>query len=241
MKRLILSILLLISLLTFSACISKVNATDEQSDALAEYMAGLLLKYDSNYNDTLIQQDIEDNSSIITVQTDNKNIAADDNTDALKASDKISAKKADEEDSQKTKAYSLTEITQQKNFDISYSGYKLAEFYPENPDKTYISIEADKDCRLLIIKFKIKNKTKKEKRINLSDSAISYQLDLNGEKIDKPWFTVFENDLQYINMKIKGKANAEAILIYQIPKEAGTENMKLIVSNDEKELTILLK
>jgi hypothetical protein len=129
----------------------------------------------------------------------------------------------------------------QKNFDVSYSGYKLTDLYPEDYDNTYISVEADKGYQLLIIKFNIKNNTKNEKSINLSETVLNYQLEIAGEKIDKPWFTVLENDMQYIDMKIDGGASIEAVLVYQISKEADTTNMNLMISRDNKEMGIPIR
>lgn len=236
MKRLILT-LVSILLLTFTGCVHEINMTQEDSDAIAEYMAGLLLANSNGYNKTLIPMDVEVDkvdSKIDKQPTGGKNNQNNNATDG-----KTTDGKKDENDFQQLS--SLNDLMKQKNFDISYSGYKLTEFYPENSDKTYISVEAEQGQQLLIVKFTIKNKEKKAKSINLSESAIKYQLELGSNKIDKPWFTVLENDMQYIDMKIDGEASTEAILIYQISKDADTKNMKLVISKDKKEIIIPVK
>lgn len=236
MKRLIWSLVLLISL-TLTGCIHKTNITGEESDAVAEYMAGLLLKYDDEYDKELLpKDDIEANIKNNETGDNNTN---ENNTDSSDASDKTSDVKEDEVDSQE--AYSFTDIVDQKNFDISYSGYMLTDLYPEDYDNTYISVEADKGQQLLVIKFNIKNKTKKAKSINLSETELKYQLEIDSNKIEKPWFTVLENDIQYIDMKIDSEGSIEAVLVYQISKKADTTNMKLMISNDEKQMNIPIR
>lgn len=235
MKRLILSFILIV-LLSLSGCIQELRTKEEESDAIAEYMAGLLLKY-NNYDRALIPvNDFED--SFDDSSSDKRNDKKDksDNTNASSSSDKAS-----EDKGQNAEAVTLTDLFGQKNFDITYSGFKLTEFYPEDYDDTYISLEAGEGKQLLVIKFKIKNITKKTERLNLGETVIKYRLNIDGMSIDKPWFTVLENDLQYFDMNIKGEATAEAVLVYQISKEADTDAMKLSISKDGKEMIVQLK
>jgi hypothetical protein len=235
MKRLILSFIL-IALLSLSGCIQELRTKEEESDAIAEYMAGLLLKY-NNYDRALIPvNDFEDSFDDSSSDKQNDKKDKSDNTNASSSSDKASENKG-----QNAEAVTLTDLFGQKNFDITYSGFKLTEFYPEDYDDTYISLEAGEGKLLLVIKFKIKNITKKTERLNLGETVVKYRLNVDGMSIDKPWFTVLENDLQYFDMNIKGEATAEAVLVYQISKEADTDAMKLSISKDGKEMTVQLK
>jgi len=245
MKRLILSVAFIL-LLTLTGCVQKLKTTEEQTDALAEYMAGLLLKYDPDYTSTLkpqreIQKDNEENIGNHTEkQTNDKYDVKKDNTDASIPSGTKSEpdEKADEADKQ---PYTLAELLGLKDFDIGYSGYKVTESYPEDFSKAYFSIVADKGNQLMVIKFNIKNLTKEKKSLELDETEISYQLDVAGSIIEKPLFTVLENDLQYIDVTIDGDAAVEAVLVYQISKGTDTGNTKLIVSNGDKKLLIPVK
>lgn len=245
MKRLILSLLIIISLMAFSGCVNKLETSQEQTDALAEYMAGLLLKYDANYDRALrpVQAAVEDSADKQTdiIEDKEKNDNAD-TTDASDNKSDVNANKDDrkETDSDKQMAYSLTEVIGQADFDISYLDYKLADIYPENYNKTYFFVEADEGKQLLVIRFNIKNASQENKNLTLSDAEIKYQLEMAGSRIDKPWFTVLENDLQYIDITMEPEAATEAVLIYQISKTADTTNMKLLVTNGDKKLLIPL-
>lgn len=231
--------------MAFSGCVNKLETSQEQTDALAEYMAGLLLKYDANYDRALrpVQAAVEDSADKQTdiIEDKEKNDNAD-TTDASDNKSDVNANKDDrkETDSDKQMAYSLTEVIGQADFDISYLDYNLADIYPENYSKTYFYVEADEEKQLLVIRFNVKNTSIDKKNLNLSNTDIKYQLELAGGIIDKPWFTVLENDLQYIDITMEPEAATVAVLIYQISKTADTGNMKLLVSNGDKKLLIPL-
>jgi hypothetical protein len=74
MKRLILFLILIISI-TLTGCIHETNITEEESDAVAEYMAGLLLKYDDKYDKALIPKD----EIGIDSKTNNVDVGSNDN------------------------------------------------------------------------------------------------------------------------------------------------------------------
>lgn len=239
MKRLILS-LFLILLMTLTGCVQKLETTQAQSDALAEYMAGLLLKYDAKYDKKLIPQMVEDNEDSRTdSQTDdldNKDNSNKNNTDVPNTSGST-----DDKANEEKQAYSLAELAGRNDYDISYLDYLLTDIYPENYNKAYFFVEADEGKQLLVIKFNIKNKTKDKINIDLGEAEIKYQLEIAGNKIDKPWFTVLENDLQYIDITLEAEAATDAVLIYQISKGADTGSMKLIASAAGKEMVIPVK
>lgn len=246
MKRLILSLLLTLLLLTFTGCMKQVKTTEEETEAIAEYMAGLLLKYDSNYDKTLIDindkaADVDDNTG---TQTADRN---EHDSDTSSSSDKTLPDNADKkdkkEDNVNTQQVSLSELIGLKDFDITYSGYEIAKFYPEKTDGTYFSVQADNGKQLLVVKFNIKNKSDKAKQINLSEAEIKYQLNIAGSKNYIPWITLLDNDMQYIDTTIETGKATEAVLIYQISKDTdpNKENVKLVVSKAEKEIAIPIK
>ena len=221
----------------------QVKTTEEGTEAIAEYMAGLLLKYDSNYDKTLI--DINDKAADVDDSTGT--LTADRNdSDTSSTSGKTLPDKADKEDKKgdnvNTQQVSLSELIGLKEFDITYSGYEIAKFYPEKTDGTYFSVQADNGKQLLVVKFNIKNKSDKAKQINLSETEIKYHLDIAGKNYI-PWITLLDNDMQYIDMTIKAGKATEAVLIYQISNDTdpSKESVKLVVSKAEKEFAISIK
>jgi hypothetical protein len=214
------------------------KVSDEQGAAVAEYMAGLLLKYDGEY-----EQDLTPLEEIVgDVTTGEENSVEEKDADVPDTS-------ADTEDSgdntnnneESTQEYTLSQVIGEKDFDITYTGYKLSDVYPEDAENTYFSVRAREGYQLLVASFSVKNNSSNEKRLNLSNEDILYQLDINVGKVYKPWLTLLENDLQYIDLEVAGDKSKIVLLVFEISKDADISNINLIISNDNKSKIIELK
>lgn len=237
--------LVLVILLSFSltGCIQKYEYTEDQDNAMAEYMAGQLLDNDKDYNQELVPvEELQSDSASTSSDTqnpDNPTAEVTDTPDSPDASGESTDTNTEGSDEQTD--YTIAELIGTPDFNIQYTGIKLTDVYPENMDDAYFSVSSREGHQLLVIKFSVKNQSKKNKKFNLSEAAVKYQLDIGGEMLNKPEFTVLENDLQYINMTIKAGEASEVILIYDIPKDSDTSNMNLIISKDNKSKIIELK
>jgi hypothetical protein len=241
MKRLRLVLFLLLSF-TLTGCIQKYNVADEQSDAIAEYMAGMLLENDKDYEQDLIpMKDLEaDNSDEASASSDESNDAsAAENTATENNSDGNSVSNSDSTEDKDS--YTLSEVIGKKNFNIEYKGYKLTDTYPENPESAYFTITPRDGYGLLVITFTVKNTSSKEKKFDLSNTDVKYQLDINVGTIYKPQFTLLENDLRYFDMTIKGGKTKEAVLVFEVTKDIDISNINLIISNADKSKILEIK
>lgn len=241
MKRLKLVLILLLSF-TLTGCIQKFNVADEQSDAIAEYMAGMLLENDKDYEQDLIPME-----DLNTDNSDEDSETSNDDNDASAAEDTATENNSDENtvsnaDSTEDKdSYTLSEVIGKKYFNIEYKGYKLTESYPEDPENTYFTISPRSGYELLVITFTAKNTSSKEKKFDLSKTDVNYQLDINVGTIYKPQFTLLENDLRYFDMSIKGEKSKEAVLVFEVTKDIDISNINLIVSNADKSKILEIK
>jgi hypothetical protein len=214
------------------------NVSDKQGAAVAEYMAGLLLKHDTEYEQGLtpLEEIVSD------VSTGEENSVEEEDADVPDTS-------ADTDDSgdntnnneESTQEYTISEVIGEKDFDITYTGYKLFDVYPEDTENTYFSLTAREGYQLLVASFSVENNTSNEKRINLINKDILYQLDINVGKVYKPFVTLLENDLQYLNLEVTGDKSKIVLLVFEISKDADISNINLIISNDNKSEIIELK
>jgi len=228
MKRLrLLPILLLLFGLT--GCIKEYTLKEEQSDAVAEYMAGKLLEYEDTYEQDLVLEDElmeagqEDSAQIISPTAVAENPSSDSNNT-----------EGTIEETDASIDYSLAEVIGVEDFDIQYKGYTVTETYPEDSDSTYFSLTARKGNQLLAVAFDLKNTTKSKKTLNLSKSKVLYQLDINVDTIYKPSLTLLENDLQYIDISVAGGKTEQVLLIFEVAKTTDLSDVNLIVSKDKK-------
>jgi hypothetical protein len=233
MKRMKLLIIILF-VFTLTGCIQEYNVTDQQSDAASEYMASLLLKYDERYEQDLISKD-----RILADEIANE--IEDANSPSPTLSPKSDTNNTEDQGAANQENYTLTEVIGEKNFEIEYTGYIVTETYPENSESAYFSLSAYEGNQLLVTSFVVKNKSKKEKTLNLSKAEILYQLNINVGAVYKPSLTLLENDLQYIDVAIAGEKSETVLLIFEVSKKVEMSNINLLITKDGKSEIIEIK
>lgn len=237
MKRLKL-ILILVILLSFTGCIQEYKYTEEESNAIAEYMAGRLLAEDHRYGqeltalDELTPEPGSKDKFVHTVVTGNT-VSTNDQSINFKGDKKT--------DSGTEKGNNLSSILGGKYFDVKYKSHELAEIYPNEEKNPYFSLTARTGYRLLVVLFTVSNKTDQEREFNLSNTDVDYQLDADESTVYKPQFTLLENDLRYIDVKVGPNKSTEALLVFEISKQIDVSNMKLTVTRDKSTSTVKIK
>lgn len=235
MKRLKMIIVLLLSL-TLTGCIQKYTVTDEKSDAYAEYMAGLLLKYDKGYEQSLIpEQELTEGDQTDTVAEGNTP------TPVPEGTTDTTGDNTAQSDSAASNEASLTEVVGLEGFEVKYTGYKLADTYPEDTDAAGFTLTPRQGYQLLVTEFSVKNTSGKKKELNLIDTNITYQLDINVGTVYKPLLTLLQNDLQYIDITIDKGKSENVLLVFEVSKDTDMSNVNLIVSNNDKSNIIGIK
>lgn len=241
MKRLKITVIVL-AMLSLTGCIRKYEVSEQQDNAVAEYMAELLLKHDDDYTQKLTpieEINYEDTSKDEELTPTPKASAEDDNKDIDEVKDDTDTSKGDNSNSQKE--YSIAEVIGAKGFDIEYAGYKLAKSYPEEGDGNYFSLDAAEGNKLLVVSFSARNTTEKEQTLDLKKTKISYQLDINIGTVYKPLLSLLRNDLQYIDDTFKKGETKDLLLVFEISEEADISNINLIISKDNKSEIIEIK
>jgi len=225
-------IVVLLLMTTLTGCIQKFDYSEEQTDTAAEYMAGLMLKYDTTYKAGLVEmKDIVAEQEANATPTPNAipNSTGDQNTSA---SDLTDAPK---------KEYTLTQVIGEEGFDLQYTGYIVADTYPEDATDAYFSIPAREGNQLVVLSFQLKNKLDKKNTLDLTQADITYQLDVNVGTVYEPPFALLENNLKLIDMTLKAKEEKEVILIFEVKKDVVMNNINLMVTRDTKSEIIEIK
>lgn len=237
MKRLKLIIILII-LLSLTGCIQEYKYTEEESNAIAEYMAGRLLAEDNRYGqelaalDELTPEPGSKDKLVHTVVTGN--LVSTNNQS-------INFKEEKKTDSETAKGNNLSSILGGKYFDVKYKSHELAEIYPNEEENPYFSLTARTGYRLLVVLFTVTNKTDQEREFNLSNTDVDYQLDADKSTVYKPQFTLLENDLRYIDVMVGSNKSSEALLVFEISKQIDVSNLKLKVTRDKSTSTVNIK
>ena len=236
MKRLLILMICILGI-TLTGCMKEYPLDDSETDMVAEYMASRLLKYDKKFTPSLIsypelsdlEENMEDDSQPDPTEPPDKNMDDTIDTDDSALNTTTNTQ------------YTLTEVIGESGFDIQYTGYKLADTYPEDESNLVFSVDPRAGYQLLVVDFTIENKTDKDKTIDLSKASIQYQLDINVGTIYKPQLALLENNLQYIKLKVRSKAKVPAVLIFEVNKDIDMSDINLIVSRGAKTEIVEIK
>ncbi|HKL99721.1 MAG TPA: hypothetical protein VJZ06_07435 [Mobilitalea sp.] len=240
MKRLGLVITLLL-MLSLTGCIHKYQLSDENTEVAAEYMAGILLQYDENYQSSLIKkEELEEKIVNLLAEEANKAVSTPTPT-PVPTNEESGSQVVGDENTLMDGEFTIAEVIGATNIDIQYDSYKLYNSYPEDDTSTYFSLTPNIGSQLLVATFSLGNETDKKRKIDLSKSKIVYQLDVNVGTIYKPLLTLLENDLQFIMMNVEPKKKETALLIFEVPKDVEMKNINLIISKDSKTEIIEIK
>ena len=239
MKRKIILCILLIAF-SLTGCINSYDYTEVETDSVAEYMAGLLLKYDSEYNQALapIEKVIKEDIGEVLKEQEQQNEPQTESTEKTAIQND---KNQTEQPGQPEQIYTISDVIGVKDFELQYQTYRLTDAYPEDTDTAYFTLTPRNGYQLLITEFNLKNTTKKQKTLNLTKDKIQYQLVVNEGTEYKPLLTLLENDLQYINIILEKQEETKVLLIYEVPTEVEITNMNLYISKDSKSVTVKVK
>lgn len=218
------------SLLLLTGCGSSISLTDNETSIVAEYVGGLVLKYDKNYEDSLIvPEDILEEDVQATVTPTPTTAPSDEGVN--NANDTVS------KDSNKQANADFTEVIGIEGLTVEYSGYKTSDNYSD----PYFTIESGDGKQLLIVGFDVKNTTKKDVAMNLGNSDISYQLDINTGTFQKPLLTFLDNDLRLIDTTVEANSTLKTVLVFNVSDKINLDVVNVIISRGDKTAIVKLK
>ena len=232
----IVALIAILSMITLTGCMDMSDLTEEQSDLVAEYSAGVLLRYSDRYERRLITkeqlekqgEDIEEVSATSTAEaTPATDVSADGTT----------ADGSSEPEATETPGVSVNDFYHLDGVTVAYDSYQFV-----NKFGTDSQIRADKGETLLVVSFSLKNTSGKKKNVSLLDRTdISYTLDVDGNQYE-PGLNILENGgMNFLSTEIKAGKKEKAVLIYrmdQARKNAASITLTIADGNQQSKVTL---
>ena len=228
-------IVVLLLMTTLTGCIQKYEYSEEQTDATAEYIAGLMLKNDKEYKASLLPME----GLIVKNETPAPEVI----TPTPVGSTNTGSGQSNNQPTPTVTPldYTLTEVIGEKGFEFEYKDYIITESYPEDASNAYFSITPRDGYQLIVLNFNLKNTLNKDNRLNLTKAEIEYQLDVNLGTIYVPPFALLENNLKLIDITLKAQEEKSMVLIFEIKKDTTLNDINLMVSRDNRSEIIEIK
>jgi hypothetical protein len=221
--------------------------TEQESNIMAEYMAGVVLKH-SGYKETLVYPeskktlDVQEvNSGLDTGSTQAPTTPTTPTTSPAQ-SPTTSETLAENQNPTKdpiTQLESFNDLIKNKDFDVKYADFALLDKYPSK-SSDYFDLEPNSGNKLFVVKFNVTNLSDKTKIFNLIDQSLNYKLDNNSGNSYAPMKTLLTNDLQFINVNIAAGDSYNAVVVFEVPKDIDITKINLNISKADKTTTIAM-
>lgn len=223
---------------------SKVTVTTEQNDLIAEYAAGVLLKYsyENEWNYTKLRNakigsNISQNATIGSKgSTTSPTIAGSSTTQTKSATTETKSSTVETKSSTASVTttssdpmVSLAEGLGISGAKIKYSSYVAASTYPQG--SLVLSVPATTGKKVVAIEFEISNPTATPIVCNTTSNKINMKLLVNGSTEVSESFTILQNDLINLkNITINTNDKYTAVAIYMVPENIAESITSLSVS-----------
>lgn len=220
--------------------------TEEENEIITEYTVDLLLKYDRNYSNRLIDLDAyrEEQASL---QARMEAQAAE---DAAKAEEEAQAAKEAEESGETVVANtavepSVSSIEEFYGIDgivFQYTGYELSYIYPEEDESmAFFSMDATPGTELLVLKFLVTNISGGQKDLNMLGYGIRTRINVGSNVSENTLSTMLLNDLQTYNGTLGADESTELVAVIEVPEGTPIDNVTMTLRSDTGSSTISLQ
>lgn len=222
-NRMLLLFVLFLAVFTLGGCMDVKDMTEEESDMVAEFSAGVLLRYSNTYQWRLItkeqRQAAGETSSPApeaTITPSEEPQTADnptegDGTDGTPAIQEVS----------------LDDVFHLSNVKVSFSDAWTCKQYKN------IQVPQGSDERLFVVAFKLRNTSSKKCSVNLMKRDIDYPLEIDGATYQLGINLLEGNDMKYLKISLAPGETKKAVLVYNIPKSAAKKGTQATVSVHE--------
>lgn len=222
--------------------------TEEQNEIITEYAVDLLLKYDANYSNRLI--DLEayyEEQALLQARMEAQ--AAE---DAAKAAAAEQAAKEAEESGEAVVdntgevplVSSIEEFYGIDGISFRYTGYDLTYIYPEaaaDEATAYFSMDATPGMELLVLKFLVTNVSGGQKDLNMLGYGMRTRINVGAEVSGNVLSTMLLNDLQTYNGTLGADESTELVAVIEVPEGTSIDNVTMTLRNDTDSATINLQ
>ncbi len=246
-KRLLRIFAMVLSVVTLTGCGNMPDVTERENDLIAEYAAGVLLRYSEDYELRLMSEEqakeSEEEQMMSATPSPTPLMTSSPTPTSTKQPEiqveVVSGGAVDVIQEETLQEVSLNELYQLSNIDVKYVKKEFAKGYTEPG----VLIKAEDGRTKLIITFTLKNTSSAKKEVNLTNRKISYLLSVDGLEI-APEFSLLRNGgLNHFSATLKPGQSEKVLLIFDLAEERkNTSQLMLEIVEGEKQVTLdLLK
>lgn len=201
------------------------DMSDEEAQAVGEYAAMLVLRYDANHRSRLVDLSLLDESEEPVVETTPEPTPTPESNVPVINNPEINSAGTD---NQSTVASIEQFFGLAQGVSISYTGSRVCDSYPDDGQtEGFFVIDASDGKKLLIIEFQMTNNSGSQQYIDIFDQKPACKVTVNGNYTRTALMTMLTNDMStYIDTLEDGETE-NLILMIEVDQE-GADSINTI-------------
>lgn len=219
MKKSIGIILTSLFVMMFAGCGGALpEMSDAEMNAISEYAAITMLKYDANSKSRLVDLSQVPEPTVPAPQPEQAQEQPPEPETSSQESEPLVVDHTANGDGNVT-ADSLEDFLElPDNVKLTYSGYELTQSYQQTGD-LYFALEASAGKQLLVLQFEMQNQSGEAQNIRLIDQNNGYRVTVNGDYTRAALTTMLDNDLSTFIGTVSQGESRQLVLLFEVDPE----------------------
>ena len=226
MKKWISVLLICCMVFTLTGCGDRIpDLSEKEMNMVTEYAAGLLLKYDANYQAKLLDdKELAEAEAMKKKVEEAAALRAEIEAQAAERANNKNQSDSSEESDEKSGAVQstpadLAEFLELGQVSVSCNGVEIKDSYPESGEELVFAIKASPGHKLAVVHLYVTNTGSNESNLDIINKNASFRMALNGGNAHGVMYTLLDNDFALYQGNILPGQTLDLVLIADIPEE----------------------
>ena len=214
------------------------DLTEEETEIISEYAAGVLLKYDRVHGGRLMSEaeyEMEENKK---AEREAAASAAEQQNEEENAAEESAASDTEvvdvSQDAEVVVPSTIEEYYDIQDITFQYTGYELTDSYPSDSeeDNVFFAMDATEGMQLLVLKFTATNVSSADQTLDMIGYGVRFKVSVNGGSGENVLSTMLLNDMQNYKGVISAGTGTELVSIVEVPQATTVESIDFILRGD---------
>lgn len=226
-------------ILSLTGCKNAIpEMSEENMDLVTEYAAGLLLKYDANYQPMLL-----DDEKIAAEEEARQKVLEEAERRAALEAEKAAKKEQEQSERENGGSGSgegqeevpagpvnIGQFLELEQVSVSCNGIEFKDAYPDSGDELFFALNASPGCRLAIVHLTLTNTGGSDVNVDIFNKEPRFKLSINGGEYHNTMTTLLENDFSVYAGTLAPGQTTDAVLVADIKEEECSQVNEAVLS-----------
>lgn len=225
-----------------SGCGAKMpELTQEETNLISEYAVGILLKYDKDHTNRLV--DTEGYEAVLAEEQKKAAEAEQMQEESEEEAQETQVADANEGGGEVSMPSTIEEYYGIPDITFQYNGYELDQNYPPSTGENdmFFAMDATTGMQLLVLKFTAYNTSGADQTLDMLSHGARFRVSLNGEPSKGALATMLLNDMQTYKDVIPAGSSVELVSIIEIPQSVSVETIDFILRGNGENAVLTLQ